>query len=92
MIDIFAPQPDSQKCPSVYGISGLSKPAIFSPGDTLTSYILGAPAYEAETGKELGIRLQRTGILEVESVNGTRVTALVVDAVTSIDKGQLVTQ
>lgn len=63
-------------------------PAAFSPGDLLTSFIKGAPAYDTRTGAELGVKLQKTGILKVVSVSGKKIVARVLSAATSVDKGQ----
>jgi hypothetical protein len=67
-------------------------PAAFRPGDMLASYIKGAPVYDTKTGKELGVKLQKTGILKVMSVRGKKITARIVKAGTSVDKGQLITK
>lgn len=67
-------------------------PDMFRAGDRLSSYKRGSAAYAAKTGKRIGIKVQRTALLEVVKVSGTKVTAKIMKAQSSVEKGQLVTQ
>lgn len=67
----------------------VASPAAFKPGNLVTSYLKGASVFD-KTGKYLGREIQKTGMLEVISVDGDMVKARVLDASTSINKGQVV--
>ena len=66
-----------------------NKTASFKPGDIITSYLKGSTVVDSD-GEELGRQLQKTGMLEVLSVNGSSMKARVIDAVTSIDSDQII--
>ncbi|MCX5786696.1 MAG: LysM peptidoglycan-binding domain-containing protein [Elusimicrobia bacterium] len=68
---------------------GLRSKDSVKKGDYLDAYLKGASAYDKK-GKRLGFELQRAGMLEVLSVDGSRVNAKVLDASTPIRKGLLV--
>ncbi|MBU2574875.1 MAG: LysM peptidoglycan-binding domain-containing protein [Elusimicrobia bacterium] len=67
----------------------VASPAAFKPGDILTSYLKGSSAFDKK-GRRLGREIQKTGTLTVISVNGDIVKARIIDASTSINKGQVV--
>jgi nucleoid-associated protein YgaU len=67
----------------------LSGSAGVKPGDYLNVYLKGAPAYD-KAGKKIGREIQRAGLLEVTSVDGSRAKARVIDSVTAIAKGFIV--
>ena len=66
-----------------------SASSAFKPGDVLTSYFRGVPAFYKKS-KVAGRELQKTGMLEVISVEGNMVKARILEATTSINKGQVV--
>lgn len=67
----------------------VANPGLFRPGDTMNCYLKGATAFDKK-GNRLGRELQKTGLLEVISVEGDLVNARILDANTSINKGQVV--
>ena len=64
-------------------------PAAFKPDDIVAAYLKGAAAFDRK-GKRLGREIQKTGMLQVISVSGDMVKARIIDASTSINKGQVV--
>lgn len=65
------------------------KKGVLKPGQAVTAYMKGAVAVD-KNGKELGRELQKTGVLEVVSVDGLVVKARVIEALTSVDADQLI--
>lgn len=62
----------------------------FRPGEIIYAYMKGAVAYDKRTNKKLGRELQKTGSLEVLSVGKNTVIARVINANTSVNKGQVI--
>lgn len=65
-------------------------PSLFRPGELISVYMKGAAAYEKKTNKKLGLELQKTGVLEVLSVDNNIVKARVIESNTSVDRGQVI--
>lgn len=66
------------------------KPASFQPGERIYAYMRGSVAYDKKTIKKLGLELQKTGVLEVLSVEHNIVNARILNSNTSVDSGQVV--
>lgn len=66
------------------------KPASFRPGGMISSYMKGIVAYDEKTHKQLGLELQKTGVLEVLSVNKNMVKARVLKSNNSVEIGQVI--
>ncbi len=66
-----------------------NKAGVLKSGDIVTAYMKGSIALDKD-GKELGRELQKTGMLEVVGVEGSIVKARIIEAVTSVDSGQVI--
>ena len=66
------------------------KPSLFRPGERISAYMKGIVAYDSKTNKKLGRELQKTGVLEILSVNKNIVKARVLESNTSVDSGQVI--
>ena len=64
---------------------------LVKPGDYLKVYLKGAVALDTD-GRNRGMELQFAGMLEVISVDGSSAKARVIDSVTPISKGYVVTK
>ncbi|HBB66991.1 MAG: hypothetical protein A2X28_08135 [Elusimicrobia bacterium GWA2_56_46] len=62
----------------------------FRPGEIISAYMKGAIAYDKRTNKKLGRELQKTGSLEVLSVEKNTVIARIINANTSVNSGQVI--
>jgi hypothetical protein len=86
---------DNDELPDSLAVEGelvrikAAKAGVLKPGDKITAYMKGVAAVD-EDGSKLGLEIQKTGTLEVVSVEGTAVRARIIEAVTSVEKGQLV--
>jgi len=66
-----------------------NKTGVLKSGDIITAYMKGSIAMD-KNGKELGRELQKTGMLEVVGVEGSIVKARIIEAITSVNSGQVI--
>ncbi len=65
-------------------------PDSFRIGERISVYMKGAAAYDKKTNMKLGRELQKTGVLEVLSVDKNIVKARIAESNTTVDNGQVI--